>query len=137
MSGPDAELLAHVYRSGLPIIALVGCGDDSADWGLIDGADAHVLADDDAAVIAAVLARAIAGSSEMSVADMSDGTVRTMQALSVEAARVAERLAMLAAAQATIPPTVRPINAALVRRMIKLRRDRDRYLPAEILADPA
>ncbi|MFZ4690268.1 MAG: winged helix DNA-binding protein [Polymorphobacter sp.] len=31
----------------------------------------------------------------------------------------------------------RPVDAALVRRLLRVRRDRDRYFPADIFADPA
>lgn len=131
----DSTQLEPVYRSGLPFLAMVGDGE--ADAALIDGADGYILPSDDGAVVSAMVARALVGGTGLRVADLSDGTARTMQALSIEARRIAERLALLALASAEVPPTVRGIDAALVRRIIKLRRDRDRFLPAELLADPA
>ena len=135
----DANLLARIDRSGLPFLAVVGDADIDAGFGsaLIDGADGHVLPGDSSVVVAALVARASGGGSGLRVADLSDGAARTMQALSVEASRIAERLAILAAAETAAPSAVRGIDAALVRRIIKLRRDRERYLPGEILADPA
>ena len=136
----DAKWLELVERSGLPLVVMVG--DAAADMALIDAADGHILPDDGDAIVAAVLERAMQGDlaqgvDALRVADGSQGTARTMQALSIEASRIAERLAVLAAAEAASAPPVRGIDAVLVRRIIKLRRDRERYLPAEILADPA
>ena len=131
----DAIQRERVLRSSLPLVVVVA--DTGADPALMDAADGHVLPDDSEAVVAAVVARAIAGPAGLRVADLSDGAMRTMQALSVEAGRIAERLALLAAAEAATPVAVRAIDAVLVRRIIKLRRDRERFLPAEILADPA
>ena len=131
----DAKLLERVERSGLPLVVVVGAA--AADPLLIDAADGHVLPDDDDAIVAAVLERAIEGETVLRVADGSHGAARTMQALSIEAGRIAERLAALAAAAAETASPVRGIDAVLVRRIIKLRRDRERFLPAEILADPA
>ena len=129
----DAILLECVQHSGLPLVAMVG--DDGFDAAIVSAADGHVLPGDDDDVVAAVVARAVAGGTVLRVADLSDGTARAMQASSVEAGRIAERLAMLATAESA--PTLRGVDAVLVRRIIKLRRDRERFLPAEILADPA
>jgi hypothetical protein len=131
----DANTLDHIQRSGLPVVVAANGG--HADSVLVDAADGYVLPGDDDAIIAAVLTRAVAGPPGLRVADLSDGAARTMQALSVEAGRIAERLAMLAATAAATPSPVRSVDAVLVRRIIKLRRDRERFLPAEILADPA
>lgn len=131
----DAKTLELIARSGLPVVIIVG--DGAADPVLVNVADGYVLPGDDDAIIAAVVARAVAGEAGLRVADLSDGAARTMQALSVEAGRIAERLAILAATEAATPTSVRRIDAVLVRRIIKLRRDRERFFPAEILADPA
>ena len=131
----DAMQRARVFRSSLPLVVMVA--DTGADPALIDAADGHVLPGDTAAVVAATVTRAIAGPAGLRVADLSAGAARTMQALSIEANRISERLALLAAAEAATPAVVRGIDAVLVRRLIKLRRDRERFLPGEILADPA
>ncbi len=63
------------------------------------------------------------------VRDLSDGTARTINALSAEAGRIADALARLAAAQRSDPSAEQPVDAALVRRLLRTRRDRDRYFP--------
>jgi hypothetical protein len=69
------------------------------------------------------------------VRDWSDGHA-SISALSLEASRIAAALARLAASQ-NEPGPVLPLEAGLVRRLIRLRRDRERHFPAEIFADPA
>jgi hypothetical protein len=140
----DAIALAAVSAAGLPlVVAVSGDGGSAGGWhdglaALIDAADGYVLPGDSEAVVAAVLADAVAADSVgLRVADLSDGTARTMQALSLEASRIAEQLSALAAQEAALAAPVRAIDAALIRRMIKLRRDRERFFPAEIFADPA
>ena len=58
-----------------------------------------------------------------------------MAALSADARRTAEALEQMAQA-ADADPAVQ-VGPGLVRRLIRLRRDRDRHFPAEIFADPA
>lgn len=136
--------LAALHRAGLPLVMVVGADDcltattDDEVTALIDAADGYVLPDDSDTVVAAVLARAAAGTTTgLRVADLSDGVSRTMQALSVEASRIAEQLSALAALETAAASPVRTVDAALVRRLIKLRRDRGRFFPDEIFADPA
>lgn len=125
----------EIVRSGLPLVLSAGVGAViAAEW--LDGADGFVLPGDDDAVVGAVLARAVVPNRGFVVADFSDGAARTINALSVEASRIAEQLALLAAERDAVMP-VRGVDAGLIRRIIKLRRDRDRYFPAEIFADPA
>jgi hypothetical protein len=137
--GPDD--LDHISvedlrRSGLPVVLFID-GEAPLDPALVDCADAVLLADDDAAMIAAVLAGATQRDAGLSVRDLSDGTAKTINALSAEASRIADALARLAAVERAGAGEQRPIDATLVRRLIRIRRDRDRYLPAEIFADPA
>jgi hypothetical protein len=108
--------------------------DVPAAW--IDAAEGFVLPGDTPPVIAAVLARAAAPAAIPGVADLSDGVARQINALSAEASRIAEQLARLAEAQ-RVDPAPTTVDAQLVRRILKLRRDRERYFPAEIFADPA
>jgi DNA-binding transcriptional ArsR family regulator len=136
--------LAAIGRAALPLVVAMPADDSSTgrmDDGLaalIDAADGYVLPSDPGAVVAAVLATAVAGDNiGWRAADLSDGAARTMQALSVEASRIAEQLSALAAQEAASAAPVRAIDAALVRRLIKLRRDRERFFPADIFADPA
>lgn len=143
--GADCWLLAGVdlpgmvidavMRADLPLVLVMPSQSQLASaW--LDLADGFVLPGDDAATIDAVLNRAVDPTAGYGVADFSDGTAQTINALSAEAGRIAEQLARLVADQRSAPEPV-SIDARLVRRMIKLRRDRDRYFPAEIFADPA
>ena len=115
----------------MPVIAFVG--GDSADLALIDRADGFLLAGDSAADIGRVLDTATARGGE--VRDLSDNAARTIGALGVEASRLAEALQAIAAR--VVPGEPEPVTAATVRRLIRLRRDRDRFLPALLFADPA
>ncbi len=147
MAGPGADcwLLAAddltdiaidmVARAGLPLVlAMAADGVPPPAW--IDLADGFVLPTDDDATVAAVLRRVITPVFGYPVADLSDGTARTINALSAEAGRIAEQLARLVAEQRVEPEPI-VVDARLVRRILKLRRDRERYFPAEIFADPA
>jgi hypothetical protein len=123
-------------RSGLPVVMLM-TGDTPLDRALVDCADGFLLADDDAAMVEAVFATVTRRQTGQLVRDLSDGTARTINALSAEASRIADALAKLAAVERGDAPLQRPIDAAFIRRLLKVRRDRDRYFPAEIFADPA
>lgn len=125
----DAALLD---RLALPLLLAVADG-EAAPPALVDRADGFVLPGDDPATIATVAAAARAGGG-WQVAEQS-GTAQHISALSAEAQRIADALARLAAA--TDADTLTPVNAGLVRRLIRLRRDRDRHFPAELFADPA
>jgi hypothetical protein len=57
-------------------------------------------------------------------------------ALSIETGRIAASLAKLAA-EVRAPGNPAPVDAALVRSILRLRRDRERFFPTEIFADPA
>ena len=130
----------ELARRGLPVVLVLGDSDDAAMRGisvLADRADGFIFADDDAATIRAVLARVTAGAPAFQVRDLSDGTARTINALSAEAGRIADALARLADEQRSTATNDQPIDAMFVRRLIKARRDRDRFFPAELFADPA
>jgi hypothetical protein len=123
-------------RSGLPVVLFID-GDSPLDAALVDCADGILLADDDAAMIASVFSSVTRRSEGLLVRDLSDGTAKTINALSAEASRIADALARLAAVERADATEQRPVDAAFVRRLIRVRRERDRYLPAEIFADPA
>lgn len=125
---------------GLPVVLVLGASGDDATRGLpalADRADGFVFADDDAATIRQVVAGITAGTPALQVRDLSDGTARTINALSAEAGRIADALARLADQQRDGGVAQQPVDAAFVRRLLKVRRDRDRFFPAEIFADPA
>ncbi len=122
---------------GLPvIIALPGRDDTSAIADVLDRADSFLFADDSVETRLAILAAAVRPHGHGEVREISNGTARTIHALSADAGRIAEALAKLAA-QPPVAPDEVAIDAALVRRILKLRRERTRFLPAEIFADPA
>lgn len=125
-----------LQRSGLPVVLFID-GDSPLETALVDCADGILLADDDADMIASVFASVMGHGQGLSVRDLSDGTAKTINALSAEASRIADALARLAAVERADATEQRPIDAALVRRLIRVRRDRERFMPAEIFADPA
>ncbi|MBC7521122.1 MAG: hypothetical protein H7268_08530 [Sandarakinorhabdus sp.] len=137
-SGEAAAIAVDdLARSGLPLVVALTGGADAIDAPLLDSADGFIFADDDEAVVAAVFRAAIAPDTVLVVSDLSDGTARMINALSAEAGRISDQLARLAEAQREAPPSTRPVDAVLIRRMLRLRRDRARFFPADIFADPA
>lgn len=124
-------------RLALPlVVAMAAPGAVIAD-DIADRADGFVFADDDAATMAAVFAGVTGGAPQFRVRDLSDGTARQMNALSAEASRIADALLRLAETQRAAAVTAKPVDSALIRRLLKIRRERDRFFPAEIFADPA
>lgn len=135
----DATMLgalgvAGVAKLALPLVIAVS---EAVPTSYFDYADGVIFADDDTAAVAAVLARAAAVATSWQVSDFSDSTRGKINALSAEAQRIADALNRLAADERRKPVDRYPVDAALVRRLIHLRRDRDRWFPAEIFADPA
>lgn len=126
---------ALIDRLALPLLVAVDAA-PMPHW--LDRADGFVLAGDDAATIAAV-AHSVLGARPgaglgWQVADQA-GTSEQISALSAEARRIADALAELARTAETGGEA--PLSAALVRRLIRLRRDRDRHFPADLFGDPA
>ena len=130
--GSTPSEIALALASPMPLILAVAGGNVPAE--LIDGADGFVLADDDDRAIAAVLAAAIA---PLGAPRVAEGSSRIINALSADAGRIAEQLARLAEERVTSSGQQRPIDAALVRRLIMARRDRARFFPDTLFADPA
>lgn len=137
LSGAEADVLLlaepdpRFAALGLPLVLLAT---DDTPPACLDEAQAFVLATDPPEDIVALLANMLA-KTPAGVSDWSDGKA-SISALSLEAGRIAAALARLAAAE-TEPVSEQPLDAGLIRRLIRLRRDRDRYFPAEIFADPA
>lgn len=138
-SGEAAAIsVDELGTAGLPlVVALAAESAEMVDPAVMDSADAFIFAGDEPQVIAGVLRSVTAPSSGPVVRDTAENSARMFNALSAEAGRIADQLARLAEAQRDVPPSVRPVDAVLIRRMLRLRRDRDRYFPAEIFADPA
>ncbi len=128
------DIVEELLALGLPVVVAIGAA--PVDPRLIDAAAGFVLPADDLGVLGAVFTAACARENPGQVRDFSETTNRTINALSEEAARIAEALTQLAA-QTRQSIDERPIDAAYVRRLIKVRRDRERFFPAELFADPA
>jgi hypothetical protein len=127
-SGLDEAL---IDRLALPLLVAVGEGAQPR-W--LDRADGFVLAGDDGDTIAAVVQGVLQPGQGWRVAEQA-GTAQHISALSAEAQRIADALAALAAASESDGET--QVSAAMVRRLIRLRRDRDRHFPADLFGDPA
>ena len=121
-------------QQDLPLVAFV-TGRSSETGADLDLFNAFMLEGDDPATIRRVLDTVVARRGGFAMRDLSDGTARTIGELGAEASRIAAALQSLAARQSTVEP--QPLTAATVRRIIRARRDRDRFLPAMLFADPA
>ena len=133
------DVAAAALTSGLPLVlAVSGAAADAAPAALVDAADGYVLPGDGAAEIAAVIHgvihSAIAPAGSLRVAD---GTAQIISALSAEASRIAAQLAQLAEQRGNDADPQRPVDAGLVRRLLRVRRERVRFFPADMFADPA
>jgi hypothetical protein len=127
----DSEANRRLLALGLPLVVM---GDDASPAALVDRANGYVLPGDPPDVVMAVLAGVISAGAA-GVREWNDSTPN-ISALSLEAGRIAAALARLAAAEPP-PEGLVSVDAALLRRIIRLRRDRERFFPAEIFADPA
>ncbi|GGI81273.1 hypothetical protein GCM10007973_17230 [Polymorphobacter multimanifer] len=123
--------ITALAAKGVPLVVAIDAETPAA---LVDSTAHHVFADDPADVVAMILARAAARPTAGWRERADDPAI--ISALSLEAARIAEALARLAA-EARSPGQPARVDSTLVRKLIRLRRDRDRYFPAEIFADPA
>ncbi len=123
---------AAIDRLALPLIVGVGAAPPRPYW--LDRAHDYVLAGDDGDAIAAVARAIVAAARPWGVAEQSDAS-QHLSGLSAEAQRLADALSRLARENDGAAQT--PVSAPLVRRLIRLRRDRDRHFPAELFADPA
>lgn len=130
VSASAALTQAQLDHLALPLIVVL---DGALPPHLIDGAIGWLLPGDGAEELDRLVAdhaqRRLPGVAESSV------TAQNIAALSAEARRIAEALALLAR-DADADPSI-PVSPVLVRRLIRLRRDRDRHFPAELFADPA
>ena len=127
--GPESRRLVAL---GLPLVVMV---DDNTPPALLDKAQAYLLAGDPPDAVAAMLASVIATEPAGVREGWGDGKA-SITALSLEAGRIAAALARLAATEVDAVSD-QPLDSGLVRRLIRLRRDRERHFPAEIFADPA
>jgi hypothetical protein len=136
--GADVLLLSSVTDEtrrlmdlGLPMVIVVN---DSTPLCLLDRADGHVLSTDTPAFVSSEI-EGVIQSDASGVREWSESPP-DISALSLEAGRIATALARMAAT-APAPKSTALVDATLVRKVIRLRRDRERFFPAEIFADPA
>ena len=133
-------LLERLARgSGMPrLIALCAAG--AAELGglalAVPGIDFQPSTIDDDALATAVAA-ALHPAAGVGVAELSDRGAARIGALSAEVERIATALASLAATERAPASAVLTVTAAQVRALIKRRRLRERYFPAELFSDPA
>lgn len=73
----------------------------------------------------------------LAVGDFSDRDAQRLNSLGREVERIARALADIATASQAEPDAAVTVDAASIRALIKRRRDRDRYFPAELFSDPA
>ena len=138
-SGEAAAIsVDDLMQAGMPLVVAVADGDgETVDPAFIDYADGYVFAGDTPDVFASVFGNAAAPEAALLVRDLSDGTTRMINELSAEAGRISDQLARLAQTRREPVVATRPIDAALVRRLLRMRRERERFFPADIFADPA
>ena len=138
-SGEAAAIsVDDLMQAGMPLVVAVADGDgETVDPAFIDYADGYVFAGDTPDVFASVFGNAAAPEAALLVRDLSDGTTRMITELSAEAGRISDQLARLAQTRREPVVATRPIDAALVRRLLRMRRERERFFPADIFADPA
>jgi hypothetical protein len=120
-----------IDRLALPLLVAVA-GDAEPRW--LDRADGFLFPGDDAETIAAMAQSVVGERQGWQVAEQS-ATAQHISALSIEAQRIADALAELARHSENDDEA--QVSAGLVRRLIRLRRDRDRHFPADLFGDPA
>ncbi len=120
--GPDGP---RVLAFGDPANAGAALGANLADFIADEPADAELVA----AIHAALTPPPAAG-----VADLSDRAIARLGALGTDAERVGAALARLESATTAPPP---PMDAARLRTMVRARRARERFFPADLFGEPA
>ena len=88
----------------------------------------------DADELVAAIHTAVEAGPARGVADLSDRSIARLGALGHDATRISAALARLETAAAVPPP---PLDAARLRAMVRARRARDRFFPADIFGEPA
>ena len=132
------ELLARLGGPGAtpPLIAIADAASADTAGMLLGKAAAFLPAAASDAELDAALHAALAVP-ELGVADRSPGDLMSIGALSREVERIAAQLAHIAASDRETRAVAPPVTAAAVRQVIKARRLRERYFPAELFYDPA
>lgn len=136
-----AELLERLCRPGSPhLIVVVDDADADAAGLALDANLADFVASDvaDGDYLAAIDRALDKASATLGVADISDRSAAALGALSTEVERIAAALATLAQGERRVAAGGElPVTAVQVRAIIKTRRLRERFFPAELFSDPA
>jgi len=134
-------LFERLEQPGAPrLLGLVDTASADVAGGLLGRSVAEFLPTnvDDIRLIAAIEAALAAPAVTHGVAEMSERGAAAIGALSTEVERIAAALALIAAGERRLNNTGGPpITALQLRGIIKARRLRDRFLPAELFQDPA
>lgn len=143
---PDAEVaprLAARAGAGGPRLIVAAPEDDIDMWGFALGdPGVTIAAGHDLPAILWTIARTAPIAGEVRDRGEEAAAIDRLRDLGAEIAETARVLEGLRAARrprrAPIdpPPAARPIDAATIRRMIRARRQRERFFPAELFADP-
>lgn len=138
LAAADADLIDRLQADGAPPSLFVLADDDPLRGriNLAPSVRGYLSADADAATIAAAVHAALVPRPGLAVGDFSDRDSARLNTLGREVERIARALNDLAS-EATVAPPVTSVAAPFIRAIIKRRRDRDRYFPAELFSDPA
>ncbi|QXQ08082.1 hypothetical protein KX816_08930 [Sphingosinicellaceae bacterium] len=137
LSVADAALLDLLQGPSAPrAVFLVGRGDD-ARITLSPNVVGYVDAATSMSALRDAVLDALPRSARIAVGDFSDRDAQRLNSLGREVERIARALTDLAAASQLEASAASPVDAAQVREVIKRRRDRERFFPAELFSDPA
>lgn len=138
LASPDLLQSLGSGASAPELIALIG-PDDAEMAGLAMSCRVLAYTDRDIRAEALGVMIASAGSERRGyrVADQTDRDFASLSGLSREAARIAAALAHLAQSERVHAPGAEEISASDIRRLIRARRARERFFPAELFSDPA
>jgi CheY-like chemotaxis protein len=126
-----------VAGSGPAVIAIADAASaDVAGLALSSNITTFLEVDADDAELEAALHEAM-GATGYAVADRGDNGLMSIGALSREVERIASALATLARTETELPDGDGVVSSARVRALIKARRMRERFFPAELFSDPA
>ena len=133
----DVPLLDRLQHDGAIPSLLIGDATRFADdLNLAPAMRAYLYADADAAEVQAAALVALAPRRTGAVGDFSDRDSARLNALGREVERIARALSDLAT-EAKVAVPAASVAAPFVRAILKRRRDRERYFPAELFSDPA
>lgn len=126
-----------ISGAGPAVIAIADAASaDVAGVALSSNITAFLEADCDDAELAAAL-HETARTAGYAVADRGDTQLVSIGALSREVERIAGALATLARSETELPEGDGVVSSARVRALLKARRMRERFFPAELFSDPA